>query len=103
MPCSDGGVPYPPSPAEVARDKFARRAEPLLCAACRSLEALHFDFDTNPELSEFWATHKREDTLREEAEAKQEFRRRQAIAASKKPVGRLTKEELKLLKEFKYL
>lgn len=103
MPCSDGGVPYPPSPAEIARENFARRAEPLLCAACRSLELLKFDFDTNPELSEFWATHKREDLLREEAEALKEFRRREAISVSKKPVAKLTAADKRLLKEFGYL
>lgn len=26
MPCTDGGIPYPPSPEEVAREKFAKRA-----------------------------------------------------------------------------
>ena len=99
MPCSDSG----PSYEEVQCSHRVQRLDVMLCAACRSLELLKFDFETNPELSEFWAKHKAADLKREEAEAQKEFRRREAITASKKPIFKMTAADKKLLKEFGYL
>jgi len=103
MPCTDGGVPYPPSEAEVKHAKFMKRAEPMLCSACRALEQLGFDFDTNPELSEWWDKHKKEDAKRAEAEAKVEFEKRVVAAAIIKPFNEISPEEKALLKKYKYL
>lgn len=107
MPCSDSGPSYEEvqrsQRATLAEQHRVQRLDVMLCAVCRSLEQLGFDFETNPELSEFWAKHKREDLLREEAEALKAFRRREAIEASKKPVAKLTAADKKLLKEFGYL
>ena len=107
MPCSDGGVPYPPSPAEIAAAREAKRTPSLLCSACRSLERLGYDFDENPELSEWWDKHKAEDAARllkvAQDTERRAYRQRILTEALKKPVGDLTGEEKKILKEGKYL
>lgn len=107
MPCTDGGVPYPPTPEEIARKKFAKRAEPMLCSACRALERLGYDFDENPELSEWWDKHKKEDAARiarEEAAAqRQAWERRIVAEALGKSINELTEEEKKLLKKHNFL
>ena len=107
MPCSDGGVPYPPSAEEVAAAKFAKRAPSLLCSACRALDRLGFDFDENPELSEWWAKHKKEDDARIERERKEaeirDWELRIVREALTKPFGDLSKEEKALLKKHKYI
>lgn len=103
MPCTDGGVPYPPSPQEIERNEFMKRAEPMLCSACRALEHMGFDFDTNPELSKWWAKHKAADAARAEAEAKVAFEKRIAFEASTKKFNEISPEEMALLKKYKYL
>lgn len=107
MPCSDGGVAYGPTPEEIARNKFAKRAEPMLCSACRALERLGYDFDENPELSEWWNKHKEEDRRRTEREElareRKTLRKRMAKELSQKPVAELTKEDKQLLREEGYL
>lgn len=107
MPCTDGGVPYPPSPKEIAHKKFIKRAEPMLCSACRALERLGYDFDENPELSEWWDKHKKEDALREAAERKaaekEEWERRVITDALRKPISKLTKEEIALFKKHNFM
>ena len=110
MPCSDGGVPYPPAPptpAEIEAKKFAKRGPSLLCSAARALERLGYDFDENPELSEWWDKHKKEDAAREQKEREKAerdlYRQGVLTAALKKPVKDLTAEELKILKDYKYL
>jgi hypothetical protein len=103
MPCSDGGVPYGPTPEEVANAKFGRRAPSLLCSACRALEQFGFDFDTNPELSEWWDKHKKEDA---ERERKENARRLELEAVSeilRKQFNKLTDEDKRLLKKHKYM
>lgn len=42
--------------------------EALMCSACRALERLGYDFDENPLLSRWWATHKAKDTYRKNME-----------------------------------
>ena len=111
MPCSDGG--YTHEQEQEMRRKAERqqreqaRKTPLLCAACRALERLGYDFDENPELSEFWAKHKKEDEAREAAERRERERKaweeRTVSAALAKPIGQLTDEEKSLLKRLKYL
>lgn len=107
MPCTDDGVPFPPTSEEIAREKFVRRAEPLLCSACRALERLGYDFDENPELSEWWDNHKKQDAKRLEAERlaeeKLKWERKVINDALDKPVSELTKEEKKLLKKHNFL
>lgn len=107
MPCSDGGAPYPPSPAEIATANFAKRAPGLLCSACRALDRLGFDFDENPELSDWWAKHKKEDDARIERENKEAevkaFERRVIEQALIKPFGDLSKDELKILRKNGYM
>lgn len=107
MPCSDGGAPYPPSPAEIAAANFSKRAPGLLCSACRALDRLGFDFDENPELSDWWAKHKKEDDARIERENKEAevkaFERRVIKQALIKPFGDLSKDELKILRKNGYM
>jgi hypothetical protein len=107
MPCTDGGVPYPPTKEELAHNRFIKRAEPMLCSACRALERLGYDFDENPELSEWWDAHKKEDAKRQEAERKAaekaEWERKVIREALGKSVGELTKEEKTLLKKHNFL
>ena len=58
MPCSDSGGP---AHDERSRDRLQHannRLTVLLCAACRVLVRQgQYDFDENPELSEWWARH----------------------------------------------
>ncbi len=103
MPCSDGGVPYPPTPAEIAHAKFVERAPSLICSACRALERLGYDFDENPELSEWWDKHKKADEARMADEAKVRFEKRIIEDALKKPLGELSDDEKKILRKHKYL
>lgn len=107
MPCNDGGVPYPPSPEEVSARQFRVRAAGLLCSACRSLERLGYDFDENPELSDWWASHKKQDDARiareAEAEERERWEKRTVKDALKKPFGELSKEEKNLLKKRGYI
>lgn len=107
MPCSDGGVPYPPTPREIAATKFAKRAEPMLCSACRALERLGYDFDENPELSEWWDKHKKEDAARvarEKQEQEREAWERKLIKeALDKKFSDLSAEEKKLLRKHNFM
>lgn len=103
MPCSDGGVPYGPTPSELAAMEFARRAPGMLCSACRALEQFGFDFDLNPELSDWWAKHKREDEAREKREAKERLEKEQVVEIAKKPFNKLTAADKALLKKHKYI
>lgn len=107
MPCSDGGVPYPPSKEEREAAKFAQRAPGMLCSAARALERLGYDFDENPELSDWWAKHKKEDDARiariQEEELRNDWEKRVVRVALKKPLGDLTKEEKGILKKRGYI
>lgn len=103
MPCIDGGPSWP-AEAEKQRDSSM---SPLLCSACRALERLGYDFDENPELSEWWDKHKKADAARlakEQQEAERaEYQRRIVREALKKPVSALTAEEKALLKKHNFL
>ena len=84
--------------------------ESLLCSVCRVLEESEFDFGKNPRLDDWWHDHKKEDSKKEKLklkkeseEAKNDFRKRQAIIVAKKPINELTVEDKKLLKEQGYL
>jgi hypothetical protein len=107
MPCTDGGVPYGPTKEELNAVKFAKRAEPLLCSACRALERLGYDFDENAELSEWWDAHKKADAARVERERVEEerkaYERKIVKDALDKKFGDLTKTEKALLKKHNFL
>jgi hypothetical protein len=77
--------------------------ESFLCSTCRVLERTKYDFDENPALSEWWASHKAEDERREAALIKKRLRWELAIEVSNKPVNSLTEEDKKLLREFELL
>lgn len=103
MPCSDGGVPYPPSKEELAERAFTKRAPGMLCSACRALEGFGYDFDLNPELADWWAKHKEEDAERERKEHAKRLELERVDAIIKKPFKDLSEEEKRLLKKHKYL
>lgn len=114
MPCNDGGIPYPPSPEEIAFAQFAKRAPSLLCSACRALERLGYDFDENPELSEWWDKHKTEDAKKqlliqqeqakkELAQQREQWERGQLKDIMNKPISDLTKVEKTILRKYKIL
>ena len=77
MPCTDGGVPFPPSREEVLNDKVP---VPMLCALLSlieeegTLEGRLADVDwkeagiTKAEFREWWETHKRRDAERRQRE-----------------------------------
>jgi hypothetical protein len=104
MPCSDGGYGREMEAKERAdlRNEL-KRMDPLLCSACRALEKVGFDFDTNPELADWWFKHKLEDAKLAEAAAKVEFEKRVVAAAILKPFSEISDEEKALLKKYKYL
>lgn len=102
MPCNDGGIPYPPTKEEIAREQFNKRAPSMLCSACRALDLLGYDFDLNPELSEWWDKHKKEDDRKEQARRKAEWQKRVAEEASQKSIKDLTPEEKSLLAKLGY-
>lgn len=66
MPCYDGQ----PSREEIENSQLRienarlRRENALLCATCRVLARLGYDFDENPELSEWWERHKELDKVK---------------------------------------
>lgn len=107
MPCSDGGYGREQDSNELRRLRKFERMEPLLCSACRVLERTGFDFDENPELSEFWDKHKKEDDARVARERtvaeRKKYKERIAAEAQRKPVCDLTKEEKAILKELGFL
>lgn len=103
MPCIDGGPSWP----EEAQKQRDSSMSVLLCSACRTLERLGYDFDENPELSEWWDKHKKADAARlakEQQEAERaEYQRRIVRVALTKPVSELTSEEKALLKKHNFL
>lgn len=104
MPCSDGGGwLYGPSEAELAKAREIARMEPMLCSACRTLERLGFDFDENPELSEWWDKHKAADRAREKEETRKRLELEQVQTIAKKPFNKLTDADKKLLKKHGYM
>ena len=81
--------------------KSMSKLESLLCSTCRVLEEQKFDFDKNPELSQWWANHKKVDEDRELKELAMKTRKEMAIFIAKtKQVADLTKEDKQLLKDF---
>lgn len=101
MPCQSG-----PSDSEVRaeqKSKHIMELEEMLCSSCRVLEEKDFDFDKNPQLSKWWAAHKAEDEAREKAALRNKMRRKMAMDLIKKPIGELTSEDKKLLRELGYL
>lgn len=115
MPCNDGGWTRAEEEHErkrqldiaIRNSPVFQQMEAMLCSASRVLERYGYDFDENPKLSVWWATHKAEDAAREQREAQERQRKayRQGVieAALKKPVSELTAEEKQLLKEEKFL
>lgn len=110
MPCIGGPTWEQERDERKAKERKERelaRMEPLLCSACRGLERLGYDFDENPELSEWWDKHKKADAARAEAERKAlekaEWERKVIKDALDKPIGTLTKEEKDLLKKHNFL
>lgn len=99
MPCTDGGVPYPPS-----RDDFLdRRTSAMLCALFNVNEATMLLLVegvnereagvTKAEIREWWKLHQAKDIARREREAAERKRMELRKAAFKK----LTREELEAL------
>lgn len=80
----------------------------MLCSACKTLEALGFDFGTNPLLDRWWTAHKEEDRKRElvkeqkrQHDAAKKLRKQKAILiAETKILKDLTDEDRALLAEF---
>jgi hypothetical protein len=107
MPCRVDDYPSGPTPAEVKADRELKRTQPLLCSACRALARLGYDFDENPELSEWWDKHVKEDTARvaeeERMKEKVAWEKRQVKLALRKSIADLTGDEKLLLKKYKYL
>lgn len=109
MPCI-GGPSWDQEQAEAKREAKLKeqqsRMEPMLCSACRALERLGYDFDENPELSEWWDKHKKADAERlakEQQEAERAaYQKRVAEEALRKPFGDLSNEEKHLLKKLGY-
>ena len=103
MPCSDGGPSREQLEDERQRNREQSRLPGLLCSAARALERLGYDFDENPELSDWWAKHKKEDDARiaheNAAKERKVWADRIVKEALKKPISELTAEEKKLLKE----
>lgn len=87
MPCQSG-----PSYDDVERDR-KRASDALLCSACRSLEQLGFDFDTNPELSRFWADHKVRDADRIRKENEKRLIQEQVDVLLAKSIKELTEQD----------
>ncbi len=102
MPCSDGGIPYPPSKEELAERAFIKRAPGMLCSACRALEQFGYDFDLNPELSDWWAKHKAEDAERERKEHAKRLELERVDSILEKPFKSITDGEKLLLKKYGY-
>lgn len=110
MPCRD--YDYPQTVEKTVENPETKRqlarVEALLCSTCRTLEQLvdrgvEFDFDTNPDLSKWWAAHKAEDNDRIVAEKRKrlEFEKTKLIAD--KPFKNLTAEDKRLLKKHGFL
>lgn len=85
------------------REKGREEMEPLLCSACRALENADYDFGLNPALDQWWHKHKEDDRLREASERREaqrrQFRENAISAALAKPINKLTKTEINLLKQ----
>ena len=84
--------------------------EALLCSAARVLERLEYDFDENPELSAWWAKHKKSDDRRKKKEAKERiaaeaeiWRLAQVEQLLAKSINDLTDDERAILREAKVL
>lgn len=104
MPCRTDPSPEDYAAAVVDAEK---KQDALLCAACRVLDRVGYDFDENPELSVWWDKHKREDDARQAREReiaeKKKYKKRVAAEAVLKPVAELSKEEKAILKELGFL
>ena len=85
--------------------KWPQRSLPSVPPVCSAL--LGYDFDENPELSEWWAKHKKEDDARIERERKEaevkEFERKVIEQALTKPFGELSNDEKKILRKNGYM
>ncbi len=107
MPCSDGGPSYSQTrddSAELSRLRAeVKNQDSMLCSACRVLQKIGFDFDENPRLSEWWDKHKKEDEKKDREETRKRLNYELALAASKKPVSKLTAEDKILLKREGFL
>lgn len=103
MPCNDGGGVINDTRVETSLRKTNKRMEIMLCSACRTLERLEYDFDENPELSEWWADHKKKDEERVRAETAKRLEQEQVKIISEKKFIDLTAADRQLLKKHGYL
>jgi hypothetical protein len=106
MPCRDGGEMFNDQTQTVENPKTLKqlkRMRSLLCSACRALELNKFDFDLNPELSEWWDDHKKEDAKLEKANLKKRLLKERIAEIVLKPFAKLTDEERRILKENGYI
>jgi hypothetical protein len=99
MPCSDGGIPYPPSREEVLN----RMMPAVLCGlvAALGIETVIQAVDwkeagvTVPAFREWWHLHQQKDELRRVREARD--KRRAELRAQAE--AKLSHEELEIIKE----
>jgi hypothetical protein len=75
----------------------------MLCSVLRTMDHLHWDYNTNPMVARWWEEHKRYDAEIERTALLKENKRKIAIDLSKKPVSELTQEDKKLLREEGFL
>jgi hypothetical protein len=99
MPCSDNGVPYPPSREEI----LTRKMPAVLCGLVRALgvtavlESVDWkEAGVNPvEFREWWQMHQKDDEVRRVREERN--RRRAELRAQAE--SKLTPDELAAIKE----
>lgn len=111
MPCTDGGVPYPPSPAEIRAAETAKKIPAMLCATIRAaMLATGKPFQhlltyvdevesgiKRKDLEDWWRKHVREDEERRKAAKKRAKAKAIRMSALKKLRRHLTRAEQKSL------
>lgn len=83
-----------------------KKLHALLCFACRALIEKQFDFDINPELSQWWSQNKQYDDERIQRKRAAEEKKRREIGQCElliaKPWNQLTRDDRQLLKKHGY-
>ena len=105
MPCGGMCDDYRSGYASGATDNQHKLDEmkEMLCSACRVLERNNYDFDENPLLSKWWDKHKKEDEAKARVEAQRLLEIGMCQTIATKPLHKLTKADLALLKKHGYL
>lgn len=100
MPCTDGGVPHPPTPKELRR----RKVPAMLCAVLSTMDSSQLEATLNridwkeagvsrEDFAQWWKDHQTDDAIRKKSEAE----RAQAAKAKAEALSKLTKQDLKAL------